>query len=230
MTDITFESRSGAERFTLHLQARPGQYDRHQVAAILNIAPGAVEFTLQPAVDAAVITIANDGDAGRVWRTGPRMGAWKLAAAPGALAGQAAGGTATAGLPSPVAVSAAPARKSNRGGRRPGLPVLRLDTVKVLDNLPLPALRMSRKGESRHDKLLGTLTADGMSVTGIPVAYQASLLKAVQTYLDGRPELKRTSALYVRRLEDDEEHIGVWRVSRTGPQAMACSRTMATGA
>jgi hypothetical protein len=215
MAEITFESRSGAERFALHLRARPGEYDRHQVAAILGIAPGAVETTLQPAVDAAVITIANDGEAGRVWRTGPRMGAWKLAAAPGAVAD--------------AAPASAPARKSARGGRRPGLPVLKLDAVKVSSDLPLPAPRMSRKGESRHDRLLGTLSADGMSVTGIPVAYQASLLKAVQTYLDARPDLKKTSALYVRRLEDDEEHIGVWRVSRTGPQALACSRTASTG-
>lgn len=220
MAEITFESRSGAERFALHLRARPGEYDRHQVAAILGIAPGAVDTTLQPAVDAAVITIANDGDAGRVWRTGPRMGAWKLAAAPGAVADTAPASTA----------ATAPARKSARGGRRPGLPVLKLDAVKVSTDLPLPSLRLSRKGESKHDKLLATLTADGMSVTGIPVAYQASLLKAVQTFLDGRPELKKASALYVRRLEDDEEHIGVWRVSRTGPQAMACSRTAATGA
>jgi hypothetical protein len=224
MAEIVFESRSGAERFALHLRARPGEYDRHQVAAILGIAPGAVDTTLQPAVDAAVITIANDGDAGRVWRTGPRMGAWKLAAAPGAVA-EAAQASSPASAP-----ASAPARKSNRGGRRPGLPVLKLDAVKVSTNLPLPAPRMSRKGESRHDQLLGQLTADGMSVTGIPVAYQASLLKAVQTYLDARPVLKKTSALYVRKLEDDEEHIGVWRVSRTGTQAMACSRTAATGA
>ena len=192
MADITFESRSGAERFALHLRARPGEYDRHQVAAVLNIAPGAVESTLQPAVDAAVITIANSGDAGRVWRTGPRMDAWQLAAAPGADLGAAAGPAAPA--------NTAPARKSVRGGRRPGLPVLKLDAVKVSADLPLPPLRMSRKGETRHDKLLGTLTADGMSVTGIPVAYQASLLKAVQTFLDYRPDLKKTSALYVRRL------------------------------
>lgn len=214
MAEITFESRSGAERSALHLRARPGEYDRHQVAAVLGIEPGAVEAALQPAVDAAVITIANDGDAGRVWRMGPRMGAWKLAAAPAAAA--------TADNP--------PARKTARGGRRQGLPPLKLDAVKVSTGLPLPALRLSRKGESKHDKLLGTLTADGMSVTGIPVAYQASLLKAVQTYLDSRPELKKTSALYVRRLEDDEEHIGVWRVSRTGSQAMACSRIAAAGA
>lgn len=218
MAEITFESRSGAERFALHLRARPGEYDRHQVAAVLGIAPGAVESTLQPAVDAAVITIANDGDAGRVWRTGPRMDAWKLAAAPGAC------------TPADSPAAGTPARKSARGGRRQGLPPLKLDTVKVSTGLPLPSLRLSRKGESKHDKLLATLTADGMSVTGIPVAYQASLLKAVQTFLDGRPELKKTSALYVRRLVDDEEHIGVWRVSRTGSQAMPCSRIATAGA
>lgn len=226
--DIVFESRSGAERFVLYLRARGGEYDRHQVAAILNISPSAAMAALQVAVDAAVLTIANTDGIGRVWRAGPRIGSWKLAAAPGAA--QAAGASAAAGGPIPAATSPAPARKSIRGGRRPGLPVLNMDTVHVSTDLPLPPLRVSRKGESRHDRLLSALTADGMSITGISEAYQPSLLKAVQTYLDNRPDLKKVSALYVRKMSGDEEHIGVWRVSRTGPQAMACSRPVAVAA
>ena len=35
MPDIALEPGSGAERFVLHLQAHPGEYDRHAVAALL---------------------------------------------------------------------------------------------------------------------------------------------------------------------------------------------------
>lgn len=69
--------------------------------------------------------------------------------------------------------------------------------------------------------MLDTLTADGMSVTGIPAVYQASLAKAVQVYLACRPQLKARSALYVRKLAGDDQHIGVWRVARPAADSQA---------
>lgn len=208
MPEITLEPGSGAERFALHLRGNPGEYDRHSVAALLGIAPGAVESALQPGVDLAVITIANNGDIGRVWRPGPRLPAWKLAGS-------------EAAAPKAASAMTALARKSNRGGRRNILPPLKLDQIKVSAEVPLPVPAISRPGEGRHDRMLDTLTADGMSVTGIPAAYQASLAKAVQVYLNCRPALKASSALYVRRMEDDAEHIGVWRVARPGADVPA---------
>jgi hypothetical protein len=216
MPEIVLESRSASERFALHLRAHPGQYDRHAVSALLGMAPGAVDKALQPGVDLAVITIANDADMGRVWRAGPRLAEWKLAPSPAAQAQAEA-------VPKPAA-------KTRRGGPRLSLPPLSIEKLVVSAVTPLPQPMISRRGESRHDKMIDTLTADGMSVTHIPIAYQASLLKAVQTYLDGRPALKATSALYVRRMEGSDELIGIWRVARTGADASPRSRPVAVKA
>jgi hypothetical protein len=217
MPEIVLESRSASERFALHLRAKPGAYDRDAVAALLSIAPGAVDKALQPGVEAAVITIANDADLGRVWRAGPRLAEWKLAPSPAAEKAQAE-------------AAPKPAAKTRRGGPRMSLPPLNVEKLAVSAVMPLPQPLISRRGESRHDKLLNTLTADGMSVTGIPIAYQPSLLKAVQTYLDGRPALKATSALYVRRMEGSEELIGIWRVARNGADASPRTRPVAVKA
>ena len=203
MPDIALEPGSGAERFVLHLQAHPGEYDRHAVAALLGVAPGAVDSALSAAVDQALVTIANNADLGCVWHAGPRMAGYK---------------PALRDVQVPAAPHA-PASTTRRGGKREVLTRLKLDALKVSADIPLPAPNISRRGESRHDRMLDTLTADGMSVTGIPVAYQAALAKAVQTYLEHRPELKAKSALYVRRMDDDDQHIGVWRVARQADAA-----------
>ena len=223
MADVLLESRSAAERFALHLRAKPGEYDRHAVGALLGMAPGAVDKALQPGVDLAVITIAHHEDMGRVWRAGPRLAEWRLSASPAAQASAKA----------VAEVLSAP--KPKRGGRRMYLPLLDPKKLVVATDRPLPTPVISRRGVSRHDHLFDGLPRDGMSVIGIPIAYQASLLKAAQTYLEARPELKKVSAFYIRRVTHDvdgvlvtsDEEIGIWRVARDGVDAQPRSRKLA---
>lgn len=225
MAEITLEPGSAAHRFALHLLAKPADYGRHAIAPLLGVAPGAVDSLLQTAVDQGVVTIgANADQGGRVWRAGPRLAGWHASA----------GGRPAALRPAPAAPAPAPAAAADkpaasRGGSQPPLPRLDLDKLKVSTSMPLPSAQLSRKGATRYDSLLDKLTADGMSVTGgIPRAYQSALMKAAVAYLAARPTLKATSTFYVRRLEDKPDEIGVWRVARTGPDALPRTRLAAT--
>lgn len=224
MAEINLEVGSAAYRFALHLLAKPADYGRHAIAQLLSVVPGAVDNLLQPAVEQGVVTIgANADQGGRVWRAGPRLSMWQSTngARPQAIR-----------LPAEAAAPAAPTKPADkverRGGSQPPLPRLDLDKLKVSTTLPLPAAHLSRKGATRYDGLLDKLTADGMSVSGgIPLAYQSALMKAAVAYLQARPPLKATSTFYVRRLEDKPEEIGVWRVARTGPDALPRTRAKA---
>lgn len=226
MAEITLEVGSAAHRFALHLLAKPADYGRHAIAALLSAPPGAVDGLLQPAVEQGVVTIGANADmGGRVWRAGPRLSMWQAAQGAKPVAMRP---PAEAAAPAPAPAIKAAAKPEKRGGSQPALPRLDLDKLKISTNLPLPAAHLSRKGATRYDHVLDSLTADGMSVTGgIPVAYQSALAKAVVVYLAARPALKATSAFYVRRLEDKPEEIGVWRVARNGPDALPRTRALA---
>jgi hypothetical protein len=196
MPDIALDPGSPAERIALFFLSNPDEaLARADVAAKLSIAPGAVEAAMEPAVTAGLITIANSVDLGRVWRAGPRLKHWN---------------------PQPQ-LSEQPKPKTSRGGKRRLLPVLKVASLQVSHDLPCPGTRFCRPGSTRHDDLFDTLTADGMSVTGIPAAYTAALMKAVQGYVKGRPNLKE-SRLLVRRIDD--ETCGVWRVAKAPPAAV----------
>jgi hypothetical protein len=216
MPEITLESGSAAHRFALHLLAKPAAYPRQDVAALLKVAPGAVDGLLQPAVDQGLVTIGADADlGGRVWRAGPRLSQW-----------QAAGDWRGAAIrPDAPAAAPAAAKPAPRGGRRLPLPKLDVAKLRVVTGAALPNPQISRKGATRYDDVLDMLKVDGTSVQGgIGVAYQAALQKAVVSYLKARPQLKARSTFYVRRLEDKPNELGIWRVARDGPDAQARSR------
>ena len=156
---------------------------RDDVSAKFSLTPGAVEQALRPAVAAGLVSVANSSEHGRVWRAGPRLKFW------------------TPDAPKP----------QRRGGLRLKLPPLDLKKIKLSKDLAVPRY-LSVKGTTRYDGLIDALTADGMSQTGIPRAYGAAISKAVQTYLKNRPELAATSALLIRRIDD--ETVGLWRVAR----------------
>lgn len=162
---------------------------------------GALESVLQPAVSAGLITMANSGDLGRVWRAGPMLKHWKPD-----------GGTPPAG-------------NSQRGGRRVRLPQLDLAKLTVSTDMPLPS-HGSEKGRTKHDELLNRLTADGMSVTGIPADYYGAVAKAVQTYLENRPTLAAASVFKVRRTSPTE--FGVWRLAKSANDSSADAAPPAT--
>jgi len=197
MPDTTLEAGSPAERAATFLAANPDEVlDRSAAAAKLGIAPGAVDKALQPAVDLALITIANSGDLGRVWRAGPRLKQWAPAAS----------------------APAAKPKKAQQGGARNYLPKLDVAALKVRTDAPLPESMIGLKGRGRHDHVFDQLTADGMSVLGIPADYQPALAKAAQSYLANRPAIKATSVLYVRRAPDGT--VGVWRLARATADAL----------
>jgi len=187
MPDFPLEPGSGAARIAEHLHKNPGvELDRAEIAQQLAIAVGAVDKVLQPGVDIGLITIANDGERGRLWRAGPRL---KLAAAPAA------------------------AKKTARGGKRMRLPALDAAKFPVRSDVEPPAPAISRPGESRYDEFFKPLTADGMCRTGLPLSYRAAMAKAGQYFLKHRPELAKTST-FLFRAEDDNT-FGIWRVART---------------
>lgn len=191
MTYTTVEPGSGADRFVQHLAANKGtQLDRHGAARLLGISAVAVDSALRPGVEAGLITVAADGDMGRVWRAGPNL---KLAVAPGA----------TQTFPAP--------KPERRGGHRLRLPTL-ATTGLAAKQMPLPDTELSAKGRTRYDHIFDMLGADGQAVPGIPLAYRAALQKAAQTYMGNRPTLKAKSVLTVRRI--DAGTCGVWRLPR----------------
>ena len=67
-----------------------------------------------------------------------------------------------------------------RGGRGACLPKLQMDMLRVEKDRPVPALAGGRslKGSTRYDLVFDQLTADGMSVTGIPRVYYNAIGKA----------------------------------------------------
>lgn len=204
MPELALEPGSGAERIALHLKKNADTVlDRHDVARLLTVAIGAVDKLLQPGVDAGVITIAHDGDRGRVWRAGPRLKTWDGAA---------------------VAV---PANKPKdaRGGRRERLPVLDLAKFPVQTGVVPPKPDMSRRGETRHDDMFDSMSADGMCRTGLPASHRASVTKASQAYLKARPAVAAKSAFIFRALAGDT--FGIWRVARTDPAAAEAPATKA---
>ena len=195
MAETTLEPASGAERFVLHLRAHPGlKADRFAVAKVLGISATVVDAVLLPAVDLGLVTVAADPDLGRCWRAGPRLDNWRPAGAP------------------ITATPAAQPAKATRGGRRNILPPLQVSKLHVAKDKPLPFASVESKGRTRHDAVFDQLRADGMSVTGIPVAYRGALAKAVQTYVEQRPALKAASHFTVRVV--DGETCGIWRLAR----------------
>lgn len=92
-------------------------------------------------------------------------------------------------------------------------PALDPRKLKVSADVPLPMPAIALRGKTKHDAVFDQLTADGMSVTGIDIAYQVALLKATQAYLNHHPEIKATSNLFVRRT--DATHCGIWRVPKS---------------
>lgn len=107
--------------------------------------------------------------------------------------------------------------KPDKTDRR-ALPPLQLAALRVAKDVPMPTgAGRSQKGQTRHDPVFDTLTADGMSVTGIPKAYYGALCKATQAYLKARPALAAKSVLLVRTIDD--RTIGVWRMAKAAAPA-----------
>ena len=102
-----------------------------------------------------------------------------------------------------------------RRGNAPFLPPLNLSDTKLVEGPP-PGVSQgpSRKGKTRYDDLLDSLSKDGMGRTGIDVIYKSALASSSAAYLKARPELARTSKFVVRG--DGEGLCGIWRVAREG--------------
>lgn len=124
------------------------------------------------------------------------------------------------GAPSPFSAAASvfdagqqakPASK--RGGKRQILPLLDPATLTVRSDLPMPSMTgCTAKGCTRYDHIFDSLTADGMSVTGIPIRYRQAIDKARQSYLQARPALAAVARLVVRKTSETE--CGVWRAAK----------------
>lgn len=185
---------------------------RQDCATKFALAPGGVDTALRAAVDAALVTIGNDGDNGRVWRAGPQLKHWQPPA-------DLVQGTAWCTQPA--------AKKTTRRRVSTLLPALDASAFTVQTGVPLP-YRASQKGATRYDDLLAKLTADGMSVPGIPIGYMGAVNKAIQTFMQWRPELAATSVLRVRRTSSTE--FGVWRLPKTSPDAANMGRRSAAEA
>lgn len=123
---------------------------------------------------------------------------------------------ATTGASSPFALGRAAAQQ-NAKRLRNTLPDLAIDAIQVQRDVPIPQPRM-RKGATKYDPLLDKLQADGDCVQGLPVAYKAALLKAIEFYLRHRPQLAAKSAFLVRHIPDTE-HIGIWRQAKPAQAA-----------
>lgn len=75
MKDIEPDSPSG--RIATHLRANPkARLDRSTIAQMLAVAPAAVDKLLTPGVEAGLITVAHDGDLGRIWTPGRLIQSW----------------------------------------------------------------------------------------------------------------------------------------------------------
>lgn len=193
MTDI--EPSSPAGRIATVLFANPKErLTRSAIAERLQIAPAAVDKAMQPGVEAGLLTVANDADIGRVWVSGRLLNEWPDAASAGIDARKA-------GVK----------RKAPTGVSRKHLPPLNMKTIQI-GKVEMPPLRVNQKGKTRYDDIFDSLTADGMSATGIPADYYGALLKATQSYLQYKPALSARIRLVVRKIEDGT--IGVWRVKR----------------
>jgi hypothetical protein len=199
------EPGSGAARIAMHLQHNPNAtLDRHDVALLISVAIGAVDKLLDPGVAIGLLTIANDTDRGRLWRAGPRLKFWTPA------------GDAPAPAPAPASPAPA-AKKTTRGGRQPRLPLLDINAYPVQRDVPLPAPKICRRGETRYDAVFDALTANGMCRVGLPIAYRSSINKACQVYLKRRPDLAKVCVFWFRDLDNDT--FGIWRQARTTQQA-----------
>ena len=193
MAEINLEPGSPAARLAAHFKANPeAVLDRRGVAAFLLVASSFVDTAVEPGVVAGLITVGTTPELGRVWRAGPRLQHWAQAA-------EAA--------EKPAAVK----RPTARGGRRERLPVLAVAQLTVAKGAP-PPVAQARKGATLHDPVFDLLTEDGHYIADIPIAYRGSMSKAVQVYMDHRPELKAKSAILVRTI--DAKTMGLWRVSR----------------
>lgn len=192
MTHPTLPAGSVAEKAALFFKANPDEaLDRSAAAAKFALAPDAVDRALQPAVEAALVTVASDGELGRVWRAGPMLRHY------------------------PAAAGAAAPPKTPGVRRRRVLPELDVAHLQVHSDRPLPQADC-RKGTTRYDAVFGKLTADGMCVSGIPMLYRPALLKAAESYLKHRPALAAASRLVVRGI--DASTCGVWRVPKGDAQ------------
>lgn len=205
-TADALEVGSGAARVAAHLRAMPNlALDRHDVAGLIGVAVGAVDTVLDPAVAGGLITIANDGDRGRVWRAGPRLKFWQT-------------GT-DAPSPAPAAVPpATPAKKDPRGGPRVRLPALNPADFPVRTDVPPPVPKLSRRGETRYDVTFSDMTATpGSCRLGLPASHRPAMTKAAQSFLKYRPDLAKRMSFVFRELDNDT--FGIWHQARTAKPA-----------
>jgi len=206
MPETIIEVDEPSGRIAMWLRANPGKHlDRAAAAGRLQIAIGAVDPQLMPGVEAGLLTVFTDGEFGRGWRAGPRLAHWQ----PDALRTAA---KATA------AHAPAPSKPKRARVSMPPLDVSKLPTVSG----PPPVGRADAiKGTTKHDAVFDSLTADNMGRTGIPKAYLGALMKAAQTYLAFRPDIKAKSVLVVRVTGNST--CGVWRMPRpAGAAAQTC--------
>ena len=206
MPDLsTVEQGSGAARVAIHLQNKPGEVlDRHDICDLISVAVGAVDRLLAPGVEAGLLTIANDGDRGRVWRAGPRLRFWTP------------GGVAVAPAPAPAPAPAA--KKDPRGGKRVRLPVLDLAAYPVRNDVQPPLPKVSRRGETRYDAMFLEMTATpGLCRVGLPAAHRGSITKASQIFLKARPELAARMTWQFRDMHDGT--FGIWHQARPAKPA-----------
>lgn len=216
MPDFPFEKGSPAARICAHLCDHDGaKLSRRDLANLLQIVPGAVDAAVEPAIRAGWITSAHDADIGRCWQAGPNL---RPLAAVGRTPTeeQATKRPATAAASADAPAATKPAKRYLP--RRKPMPSLDLASLTVSATVPLPMPAIAMRGQTKHDALFNSLTADGMSVTGIPIAYQAALLKATQAYLNHRPSIKAASQLFVRKVDDAT--CGIWRVARSADDDM----------
>lgn len=192
---LIIEPGSPGHAICVFFRNNPDEFlDRPALSAKLRIAPGAVDAAMLPVVEAGLVTMANDGDLGRVWRPGPRLKHWIL-------------------LASPPPVSKPAVR---RGGTRTYLPPINAGSVGVVSGAPLPNHidRFAMRGRTKYDALFDKLVEDDQSLQGLPIAYKAAMQKAVTVYLKQRPRLTAHSHLRVLRIDD--KTCGVWRTARPG--------------
>lgn len=207
MNDI--EPGSPVYRVALMLAAAPElKLTRAVIATNLGLTPRQVDVLLEPGVEGGWLRVGNDMDLGKTYHLGPR--AASAPAQPAQAARPAPAAPAVAAAPKP---QAAPTRRG-----RAHLPALDPRKVMVRADVPLPTPSIAMRGRTKHDAVFDLLTADGMSVTGIDIAYQPALLKATQAYLNHHPEIKATSCLFVRRV--DASTCGIWRVAKTTDDEM----------
>ena len=171
---------------------------RGDVAIKLRCAAAAVDGLLSSYVAGGQVTIASDPEHGRVWRAGPLL-----------KDAQVVRGPASAAWPAVQPPAAKPASK--RGGMRTHLPALDLTSLAVAADAPVPE-SLSARGRTRYDAVFDKLTADGMSVSGIPYCYYGAIAKALQSYMANRPALAATSVIVLRR--PTPEAFGLWRLAK----------------